>query len=229
MNNDVYYYPNSNVLKNKFGIKSNDELEAVESFLVGAAYTNALKNPIKGKFDFDHLKTIHATLFGKVYDWAGKTRTIDIHKGNKFCASQNINGFAEDVFKKLKADNLLIGLNKFDFVSKFTQYFSDLNALHPFREGNGRATRLFMFYLADQAGYRVAFNQMNKNDFIDACKTALATDNDDLLKNIFSEIIEEKDKVQSLNSWINDVKNSKQSSMANKTAISHDKSNERDK
>ena len=58
------------------------------------------KNPIKGNFDFKHLKDIHEYIFQDLYDWAGKERTVEIGKGNLFCTTRCLQSYAESVFNK---------------------------------------------------------------------------------------------------------------------------------
>jgi cell filamentation protein len=74
---DIYYcYPNSFVLKNKLNILNADELKAAEKEITSLRTAQAMVNRIEGKFDFEHLKKIHRFLFGDIYEWAGKIRTV---------------------------------------------------------------------------------------------------------------------------------------------------------
>lgn len=152
---DPYVYPGTNVLKNKFNLRDEGALREAE---YQATYnrTAALEgNPIKGNFDMAHLRACHKHLFQDVYEWAGKLRTVNISKGeSRFASAEFLDSAMKDLHKRLKADHFLRGLEKKAFVDKFTDFYSDMNALHPFREGNGRATREFMKQLAHEAGYR---------------------------------------------------------------------------
>ncbi|WP_422785056.1 Fic family protein [Ruminiclostridium hungatei] len=71
-------------------------------------------------------------------------RTVDIAKENMFCKVQFIAEQAEDIFAKLKKDNYLRNLEAGKFSKKLAYYFSEINALHPFRKGNGRSQREFI-------------------------------------------------------------------------------------
>ena len=64
-----------------------------------------------------------------------------------FCLSIHIESFSKDIFSKLKKDNYLRGLDKDAFVVRIAELLADINALHPFREGNGRAQRDFIRYI----------------------------------------------------------------------------------
>ncbi len=103
-----------------------------------------LNNPVKGTFDLKHLQAIHAYIFQDVYDWAGELRKVDISKGFMFCNFLFISEQAEEIFGKLKAENYLHGLKEDDFIVRLAYYFSEINALHLFREGNGRSQREFI-------------------------------------------------------------------------------------
>lgn len=78
-------------------------------------------------------------LFQDLYDWEGKIRTCNIAKKDLFCLSQFIDNYASDVFSKLKSKNYLINSSFDSLVDGLTSLFGDINALHPFRESNGRS------------------------------------------------------------------------------------------
>ncbi|MBD0448591.1 Fic family protein [Acinetobacter baumannii] len=147
--------------------------------------TEALEiNPIKGNYDFNHLAQIHHKLFDGIQDFAGKQRHFDIYKaipspeGKKevgyFLKAKDIHFSFEDFTKEIKDSNSLKGLNKEQFVDKFTNLYANINEIHPFEEGNGRATKLMMKQLANEAGYQVNFDQVEKREWNYACKRALS-------------------------------------------------------
>lgn len=81
-----YLYPETNVLVNNFGINNWEILQEAERNLTGFRMIEHWRNPIQGKFDFEHLKAIHYQFFQDLYSWAGKTRNVDIGKGGQwFC------------------------------------------------------------------------------------------------------------------------------------------------
>lgn len=201
MNDHIYCYPDSSILKNKLNIQNQTDLDDAEEKLSWLAYQGLLKNPIPGNFDFVHLKAVHSALFSKLYDWAGEIRLVDISKVNSFCPSQHINSFANDIFKNLRNNNYLKGLAKEEFITKFADVYSDLNALHPFREGNGRSLRLFMTFVATNAGHTIKFRDINKEKYMDACIVSVASGNINLLKEVFSEIIDTEISLPSYKEW----------------------------
>lgn len=155
---DPYLNPVSGVLYNLHGIDDEDMLEAVEAdFTAGRAY-QLREKPLQGDFDLKHLQAIHRYMFQDTYAWAGEIRTLDISKGaDRFCNFKHIESEMAKITAKLAADDHLLGLQPTDFADKAAHYFADINAVHPFREGNGRAQREFINHLAANAGYVVAW------------------------------------------------------------------------
>lgn len=165
---DPYCYPDSRVLKNKLGIRDFDELHSIERDLANLRAIELLESPITGQFDFVHLQKIHAYLFQDIYDWAGKIRTVDIAKGNPFCRHFNIKTESKRIFGELKAEKYLDNLSTGDFCARLAYYFGEINALHPFREGNGRAEREFIRQLAYQNNYLLNYSNITKNEMVAA-------------------------------------------------------------
>jgi cell filamentation protein len=117
--------------------------------------------PIHGKFDFEHLKQLHGRIFQDMYDWAGQERTLSMRKGSTlFCLAENLDSYQTKVFGDLAKDGFFKGMDPEQFTKKSAQFLGDLNALHPFREGNGRTQREFMRELALNAGYRLELDKV---------------------------------------------------------------------
>ena len=100
MADNVYCYPNTNILVNKLNIRDKNDLFEAEKELTFIRLQELQSEPIKGKFDFDHLLKIHWYIFQDIYEWAGKVRTVEIGKGNLFCTTRCIQSYAESVFNK---------------------------------------------------------------------------------------------------------------------------------
>lgn len=173
---DPYCYPNSRILRNKFGIQDAVELEAAERRLAKYRAEELLNKPVLGKFDFAHLQKIHHYLFQDIYDWAGKVRTVDIAKGDIFCLCFAINSEAHRIFTELKHDKYLQNLSTGDFAKRLAYYFAEINALHPFREGNGRTQREFIRQLAYQNNYLISYAKVTKDEMIAASVASLRLD-----------------------------------------------------
>lgn len=180
---DKYTYPNTEVLKNKFNVRDTMLLHAYEKKYVSARLTELREKPIQGDFNLNHLQKIHEHLFQDVYTWAGKLREIDIgkvdqldQKLHEFCPSHRIEGFAEDIAKSLKKANYLKGLDQEQFADKAAEVLGDLNTLHPFREGNGRTQREFVRELAYNAGWKLDFSDVSREQMIEASVAAMNMD-----------------------------------------------------
>lgn len=176
MSDAVYCYPDSDVLINKLNIRNFDILYEAEKKLTMLRISDLLDEPIKGMFDLMHLQSIHKYIFQDIYDWAGKIRTVDIAKENMFCKVQFITVQAEDIFAKLKKDNYLRSLESGKFIKKMAYYFSEINALHSFREGNGRSQREFIRELALSNGYRIDFRKISSEQMLEASKDSFLCD-----------------------------------------------------
>jgi cell filamentation protein len=114
-------------------------------------------NPIPGAFDAPHLQRIHRHILQDVYPWAGEFRTVDMRKEGEFwfCRREFIEQSLIDLFNKLSGENKLKATMPEQFGSRAGYYLSELNAIHPFREGNGRAQREIIRELGLHAGLHV--------------------------------------------------------------------------
>lgn len=174
---DKYYcYLNSNVLINKLNITDADELLKAEREITALKTSQAMINRIEGKFDFEHLKKIHYFLFCDIYEWAGKIRIVNISKGNQFCRCEYIEEQMDKLLLKLKNENYLKEYSQKELAERLAYYLSEINVIHPFREGNGRTQRLFIEYLSNNAGYQLNLNKISKNEMLEASVRAYALD-----------------------------------------------------
>lgn len=150
---DPYSDPKSGVLVNKLGLLTQPELERVERDLTSFALLRLRDRPLPGGYDLAHLQGFHRAIFGDIYPWAGQIRTVAISKGNLFCLPQFIEPSAAAIFGSLNGERNLRGLVRSTFLDRLAHYLGEVNALHPFREGNGRAQRAFFDQLARDAGW----------------------------------------------------------------------------
>lgn len=183
-----YCYLDSEVLINLFGYKNKNLLDDAERDITNIKIMHAEQNPLRGNLDFKHLLDIHRFIFGDIYSWAGETRTVDISKGVLFCPFNNIKTYSEEIFTKLKLENYLIGLDKEELISRLAYYFGEINAIHPFREGNGRTQRVFVKYLCSILGYNVEFSKVSKEQMLIASIESMGLSNDKF-EEMFSEIL----------------------------------------
>ncbi len=93
---------------------------------------------------------------------AGKLRTVRIAKGGSvFCYPEHIDGEMRRVFAELRDRRLLRGLDAAAFARGAAHVLADLNAIHPFREGNGRTQLTYLAVLAARAGHPLALERMD--------------------------------------------------------------------
>ena len=187
---NTYCYPDTDTLINKLNIHSQRKLLDAETQTVSIRLYQLQVQPISGNFDFKHLCSIHNHIFQDLYDWAGKPRTVDIAKGNSlFCPSWNIYGYADDVFRNFYKDCRNSSSSRELFVSSFASYYADLNALHPFREGNGRSQREFCRELCLQCGYSFDLTHTYKDEMLQASIESLEIGDNKGLESIFRKCI----------------------------------------
>lgn len=161
-----YCYKDSDVLINKLNITDEKDLYDAERGLVTLRTAQLNEEPIKGYFDFNHLKSIHKFLFQDVYRWAGDSRNCNIAKQDLFCLCEYIDSFANDIFGRLKKEQYFIKYSYEVKLKKLVELFADINALHPFREGNGRSQREFIEELAKINGIDLNLTTVSKEDMI---------------------------------------------------------------
>ena len=181
---EFYCYPDTQILINKFGIKNDDDLEVVERRITALKALEFEENPIDGNFDFEYLCVIHKFLFGEIYEWAGKVRGGDyMFKGDTmfFRAIHLEQGF-NAYYEKLKNENFLIGLDRDTIIERLAYFMGEMNALHPFREGNGRTARLYFSRLAENAGYTLTFSKVTADELLNADIAAFNREHKSLIK-----------------------------------------------
>ncbi len=164
---DPYTYPNSQVLINKFGITDDDQFIEMEKDFSELAIMDIEFSP--PPYDLLYWRSLHQALFGDIYHWAGELRTIDITKGTtRFCNINRIEPEANRLFNQLAQENYLVGLPYDALMVKLAEYYSDLNVIHPFREGNGRAQRLLFEHIIINCGFQISFAGINPDEWIQA-------------------------------------------------------------
>ena len=165
--NDYYCYPGTSVLKNKLNIKDESILENAEREITSVSIRNIrYSDP---PYNIEYFKNLHLTLFSELYEWAGKTRDVDISKGGtRFCTAYRIIPEIEKIFSQLKTEKYLKNVAGNEFAKKLAEYYAEFNVIHPFREGNGRVQRLFFEHLAAYNGYVLDWSLISQDEWIKA-------------------------------------------------------------
>jgi cell filamentation protein len=190
-----YCYSGTDVLINKLNIKDDDQLSIAERDITRLKLLKLFKSPIPNQFDFALLCAIHKNIFDDIYSWAGQTRQGDfLSKGGSiFCRGSLIQSNAERIFGDFAKENYLCNLEKSAFISRMAYYMGEINALHPFREGNGRTSREFFRQLSLHAQYILDFNNTRKEDLLVADINAFNGFYDDLAAILGNAVTKAKD------------------------------------
>lgn len=185
---DPYCYTGTDVLKNIPGLRSQAALERFET----AAAAQRSQEPLpSGRLTFRHYRAIHHHLFQDVYQWAGRFRTVRISKGDSmFCYPEHIPAQITALFADLAAKQSLQGLAAAAFAAGAAQLLSTLNAIHAFRDGNGRTQLAFLALVADRAGHPLAFSRLDAATFLAAMKSSFHGDERSLIIQIRNLLVE---------------------------------------
>lgn len=175
---DPYLYPNTPVLKNRRDLRNAEDLQRFENNVSFFRSIELEHRPIVGRFDTAHLCAIHRHLFGDVYDWAGSLRTVDISKEESLFARQKfVKPMLDQTFSGLRSEALLAGLDADSLVHRLAHYLGEVNAIHPFREGNGRAQREFFRELALVRGYHLDWRLISESEMVEASRESMLRGN----------------------------------------------------
>jgi cell filamentation protein len=188
---DPYTDPVSGVLRNKFGLSTAAELEAAEREITHAALILLREGPVRATYDLPHLCAVHRRIFGDIYDWAGQVRSVAIAKGSLFCLPQYIEPSAAGIFSELRDEKFLQSLERDAFVARLAYYLGEVNAIHPFREGNGRTQRAFFEQLASDAGFTLAWQHLDAARNI-ATSVAIMRGDAAPMRRMLDELVQER-------------------------------------
>lgn len=184
---DPYCYPGTSVLKNRFDLRNDEDLREVELYISAKASEQLeFQSP---PYSLDNLKAIHRTLFSDLYSWAGKIRTVKISKGDtQFCVPEHIEPEASKIFAFMASANWFESRSRTALINSIAESYGNLNVVHPFREGNGRAQRILFEWLIVNTGYEINWWAVERDEWIEANITSYYGD-DSRLKEVFNRCI----------------------------------------
>lgn len=176
-------------LENKLGITSSAELATQEERLSKKRALELFESGMLDKLEdgtFKTLQTIHKQLFMDIYDFAGKVRSVNIAKGG---------------FRFVPAMYLLDALIQIERMPQSTfdeiiEKYVEMNVAHPFREGNGRSTRIWLdLILKKELQLVIDWSKVNKEDYLSAMERSPIKDLEIkfLLKNALTEHINDRE------------------------------------
>lgn len=157
---DPYVYPGTTVLRNKKNLRTQDALDRYERLKVGNRMQHA---PLDFPVSENGYQAIHRYLFQDVYEWAGQPRTIAIAKGGMFALPGYIDQELTNRFRLIRQEDGLKALAPARFSERAAEHICELNAIHPFRDGNGRVQRFFLKVLAHQAGHDLRIDKLDQD------------------------------------------------------------------
>ena len=160
----IYTDPKTGILRNLADITDPDDLLFFESGAVAKRIQELYEKPIKIK-GVDSLLSIHRYLFQDVYSWAGKRRKVEISKaGKQFFPTTHFDNDSRFIDTLISDYRIISKGENLQIAAKLAEILDNVNYLHPFREGNGRAQREFLRLLASEKGLTLNLNPPdNKN------------------------------------------------------------------
>ncbi len=182
-------YPGTRCIVNYFNIKDRQKLKRVEMYFSSVRICELFLNPMDDVFSFDYLKMLHQKMFGDIYPSAGMLRTAKVSKKTEFCQPEFISRQASDIFGRLAGSKYLKGLDDMDdFINELAYFMGEMEALHPFMDGNGRTSRFFFDRLSRNAGYELIWPAVDADRFLEANIAAIDGDYQPLV-DVLEEIV----------------------------------------
>lgn len=187
---------NNGILTNKLNLEDQDLLEKAERMITSYKLSRLYLNPGKQSFDINHYLSIHKYLFEDIYEFAGCIRSEVINKVIPFCLPHLIYSNLKSVLENARKKSKYIETRE-ELVSFIATLYSDLDIIHPFREGNGRCEREFIRQYVIEISkqnnlddYIINYeNITDKNEFIKAVIIADSTCNTSYLETFIDKMI----------------------------------------
>ncbi|WP_455478049.1 BID domain-containing T4SS effector [Bartonella sp. B10] len=217
-----YTYPNSVVLKNKYGITDLAALDMQCAHDTAQAIIRIREEPLPENFDSTYLKHIHKSLFSNAFEWAGHTRDVSFkfEDGTSavmpnmkkmsmeavFASGDQIKDGLQKLDTMLAEKNNLRGLTHKEFAHEAAEVFCLLNHMRPFRRGNECVQRVFLENLAKAAGHQLDFTLVSKERMRVASVAAIQDGNVDPVHHLFEDISNPQ-KIRILKEFMTHMKN----------------------
>lgn len=175
------------ILRNKLEIKDQKNLEDIESILLADSYFHFAQQISLIKINLEFLFEVNKYFLGNLYSWAGKLRNLDISKnGTLFALAIHLKQSLKD-FEKILEKNMPSQEDTKQLIAKkLSVIHCELNAIHPFREGNGRTIRLFIDLICQKTGYKnIDYSKSSKTSYLNACISGMTMDYSKMEKIIY--------------------------------------------
>jgi cell filamentation protein len=179
---DPYCYERTSVLKNRLNLRSQAELTEFEH----AISSQRAEEPLPaGDFGQQHYCALHRHLYQDVYEWAGELRTVRTSKGgHAFCYPENIVAELKKLFGALASAEHFRGLDANAFADAAAHFLAELNAIHAFREGNGRTQLAFLKLIANASGHSIDLGRLDPPAMLQAMIASFRGDEEPLARQI---------------------------------------------
>jgi cell filamentation protein len=167
-----YFFPGTTVLRNSFGVHDAPALARLEFVATAGRILQVHLEP--DAFGLDVCR-LHQHVFGDVYAWAGEPRIVELRRGDQaFGSSAHIRSRLQDVQKEIATvtrDGRALDGGALSF--RLARIYANYNAIHPFREGNGRTGTLLLHLLVHRAGRRLHLDTITRDDWITASRDSM--------------------------------------------------------
>ena len=177
------------MLENKLGITDSAELARIEEKISKQKAVEMFESGYLESLEagtFESLAKIHKYLFDEIYDFAGEVRKVNISKGNfRFAPLMYLDAALQSIDKMPQST--------FD---EIVEKYVEMNVAHPFREGNGRSTRIWLdLMLKKEIGYVVDWSKVDKEDYLLAMERSPIKDIEIkfLLKNALTDNVNDRE------------------------------------
>jgi cell filamentation protein len=175
---DPYVYPGTTVLRNLAGLTDAHAIAEREAQTSTLRLVQLAELGLEGDYDLRHLQRFHLFIFQDIYQWAGELRSTPLAKpGSMFALPEHIESYATTLFAQLAGEGCLRGLPRDQFADRLTYYYAEINAVHPFRDGNGRTQRAFLRQLALDADHALAWERLESAALVFASQRSFQGDN----------------------------------------------------
>ncbi|MBN2974123.1 Fic family protein [Roseomonas aeriglobus] len=173
MASDPYTYPGTETLRNRLGITGDKTLTEAERRLTQARGAEAARLPFPATAD--GYRALHKHLFQDLYDWAGQDRTVNIAKVDRARSRPYLARELDKRFAEVGAQSGFRGLPREEFFDRLGNHINEINAIHPFREGNGRTMRHHAAPVRPRSGHPIRIAAIDKDRWMEASRHGFLT------------------------------------------------------
>ena len=181
---ELSFYPHTSSLVNYFSIKERAKLRRVEAYMANIRTAEMLTETVQNTYDFDYLKSIHERML--VMSSLGRNKSY--YSCRRECSAIPSTRQCCGGYHSSEKDRYLVDMDRETFINDLAFYMGEVEALHPFRDGNGRTARLFFYQLSMNAGYDIDWSLVDADRLLEADISAIDGDYQ-LLIDVLEEVV----------------------------------------